>query len=54
MDGSKLKKDSKKSIEINEKSNFIPILSNNCAYFMKQINGPISINSEIFIIYLNL
>ncbi len=56
MDSSKIKKENKKGIlEINEKSNFIPILLNNCTYFMKYINKPITINSEISngIIYIH-
>ena len=48
MDGSKLKKETKKSIiEINENSNFLPILSNYCFYFRKHINGPLEIKAEI-------
>ena len=48
MDGSKLKNNSKKgALCINEESDFIPILANNCAYFMKYINGPITTSSEI-------
>ena len=32
---------------LNEQSNFLPVLAHQCAYFMKSINSPITINSEI-------
>lgn len=47
MDVSNLKKSSGKKQLINEESNFIPILSSQCAYFANSIKGHFTINSEI-------
>ena len=55
MDSSNLKRKIGNKIFINEKSNFIPIISHKCAYFSRDIDKPITINSEISngIIYIH-
>ena len=47
MDCTNLQKTIGKNKFINEESNFLPVLAHQCAYFMKSINSPITINSEI-------
>ena len=47
MDSSNLQKMIGKNIFIKEDSNFFPVIAHQCAYFVKSINGPITINSEI-------
>ena len=55
MQGLKLQKNNKKMVCINEKGNFVPILSNYTSYFMHIIDHPLTINSEIHngIIYIH-
>ena len=55
MDSSNLKRKIGNKIFINEKSNFIPIISHKCAYFSRDIDKPITVNSEISngIIYIH-
>ena len=47
MNGSKMQKKIDKKDLINEKSNFIPILSHQCVYFGKAIEKSITVKSEI-------
>ena len=47
MNSNNLQKTIGKNKFINEESNFLPVLAHQCAYFMKSINSPITINSEI-------
>ena len=47
MDCSLLKKISGKKYLINEKSNFIPVLANQCVYLMNLMDGPVTIAGNI-------
>ena len=47
MNSNNLNKIIGKNKFLNEQSNFLPVLAHQCVYFMKSINSPIAINSEI-------
>ena len=47
MDCTNLQKTIGKYKFLNEQSNFLPVLAHQCAYFLKSIKSPITINSEI-------
>ena len=47
MDCSQIQKKIGNKVLINEKSDFVPILSHQCTYFVKYIKKPITINAQI-------